>query len=74
MKTIIRECDGCGNKDSIDCESGLCPECRKEYCEICKKKFDYLDLDLVKGKWMCRLCEDEINNKIPYELEAQEKK
>ena len=29
MKTIIRNCDGCGKEDSIDCYSGLCPSCLK---------------------------------------------
>lgn len=30
-------------------------------CDICKKEFDIVDLELNEGKWYCRLCEDELN-------------
>ena len=26
----IRQCDKCGNEDSVDCVSGLCPSCENE--------------------------------------------
>ncbi len=29
----IRECDGCGKEDNIDCESGLCPSCENKELE-----------------------------------------
>ena len=32
MKSVIRDCDGCGKEDSIDCNSGLCQTCLKK-CE-----------------------------------------
>ena len=28
-KTVVRRCDKCGNEDSVDCVSGLCPSCRE---------------------------------------------
>ena len=31
--TVIGNCDNCGNEDAIDCETGLCPDCLKDWVE-----------------------------------------
>jgi uncharacterized Zn ribbon protein len=30
---IVSECEECGNEDTIDCTTGLCPDCRKKWME-----------------------------------------
>ena len=30
MESIIRNCDKCGNEDTINCVSGLCPSCENK--------------------------------------------
>lgn len=66
------ECQKCGHKWIPRLVPQMCPRC-KSYkwndktvfkrkccikCDICKKYFVEEDVDLYRGKWVCRLCED----------------
>jgi len=48
MKTIIRNCDNCGNEDSVSCDSGLCPSCENKEENINMKETEIMWDDLTE--------------------------
>lgn len=34
IDSIVGECDNCGNEDTIDCMTGLCPSCINKLKEV----------------------------------------
>lgn len=55
IRTIVRNCDRCGNEDSIDCVTGLCLSCRQKDCKHEYKKLNEKEYG-HKNCFVCELC------------------
>jgi len=72
MKTIIRECDKCGNEDSIDCETGLCPSCEEELKNNVKKHLSKRNTTENKSKEIWDYCKTILADGVYIDEETEE--
>ena len=73
---IIRTCEGCGNEDSINCNSGLCVSCEnkiefeklQEENESLRDSIDgYLPIDKAENLHTWKLINELIENELNQE-------